>query len=263
MSTNPDSDKPSQQPRTIRGVNISYRILEAIKSLNGAGVSEIASHVGHSKSTVYSHLTTLEQNEIVIKENDEYRFGLRLLSFAEQVRDQITNHDIITAELDSVAEEMVEMIQFGLEEHGRVKYLYKASGERAVVTASRPGSHSPVHSTSLGKAILAHLPEERVDEIIRERGLPARTPNTITDRDELFEELERTRERGYALDDEENLEGVRCVAAPVMEGDDVFGAVSITGPSRRFTHERLEREFAELVQETANVIELNTKYSSL
>ncbi|WP_101295880.1 IclR family transcriptional regulator [Halegenticoccus soli] len=263
MNTSTDIDEPARQPRTIRGVNISYRILEAIKSLNGAGVSEIASHVGHSKSTVYSHLTTLEQNEIIVKEDNEYRFGLRLLSFAGRVRDQIGNYDIITAELDSVAEEMDEVIQFGLEEHGRVKYLYKASGERAVVTASRPGSHSPVHSTSLGKAILAHLPEERVDEIIRERGLPARTPNTITDRDNLMEELATTRERGYALDDEENLEGVRCVAAPVMNGDDVFGAVSITGPSHRFSHRHLEREFAELAQETANVIELNTKYSSL
>ena len=83
------------------------------------------------------------------------------------------------------------------------------------------------------------------------------TPQTITDRDELA----RPRERGYSLDDEENLGGIRCVAAPVRDGGDVLGAVSITGPSRRFTLDRLQNEFSEVVQEIANVIELNTKYS--
>ena len=256
-----ETNESPRETRTIRGVNISYRVLEAIQELDGAGVSEIASHLGHSKSTVHSHLATLEANEMIVKENGEYRLGLKFLDFAGQVRDQIGNYDIIRKELDSAAEKTGEVVQFGIEEHGRVKYLYKANGERAVVTASQPGSQSPVHSTSLGKAILAFFPEEQVDEIIERRGLAEATPQTITDRNELADELAKTRERGYSLDDEENLGGIRCVAAPVRDGDDVLGAVSITGPSRRFTLDRLQNEFAEVVQETANVIELNTRYS--
>ena len=256
-----EANESPGETRTIRGVNISYRILEAIQELDGAGVSEIASHLGHSKSTVHSHLATLEANEMIVKQGGRYRLGLKFLDFAGQVREQIGNYDIVRKELDSTAEKTGEVVQFGIEEHGWVKYLYKAGGERAVVTASKPGSQSPVHSTSLGKAILAFLPEERVEEIVDRRGLPEATPQTITDRNELADELVRTRERGYSLDDEENLEGIRCVAAPVRDGDDVLGAVSITGPSRRFTLDRLQNEFAEVVQETANVIELNTKYS--
>lgn len=247
--------------RTIRGVNISYDLLEAIQELDRPGFSEIVSHVEYSKSTVYSHLATLEENEMVVREEKGYRLGLRFLDFARQVRDQIGNYDIVENELDSTAERTGEVIQFGLEEHGRVKYLYKASGEQGIITASRPGRHSPMHSTSLGKAILAFLPEEQVESILRERGLSEQTTNTITDRSELRDALAEIRECGYAIDDEENLNGIRCVAAPVRGDDAVLGAVSITGPTRRFTYDRLENELADIVQETADVIKLNTKYS--
>lgn len=256
-----DTNEPQPEPRTIRGVNISYRILEAIRELDGAGISEIATHLDHSKSTIHSHLVTLEQNEIVVKEDGRYRLGVRFIDFASQVRDQIGNYDIIREEIDAVAERTGEVAQFGVEEHGRVRYLYQASGAQAVVTASKPGDHSPVHSTGLGKAILAHLPDERVDAILDRRGLPSQTAQTIDDRDELFDELEEVREQGYAIDDEETLEGLRCVAAPVKTDDGLIGAVSISGPSRRFTQERLETDLAKAVQETANVIELNTRNS--
>lgn len=247
--------------RIIRGVNISYDLLETIQELDRPEFSEIVSHAEYSKSTVYSHLATLERNEMIVHEEEGYRLGLRFLDFARQVRNQIGNYDIIKNELDSTAQKTGEVVQFGLEEHGRVKYLYKASGEQGVITASRPGRHSPMHSTSLGKAILAHLPEARVESILHERGLPQQTENTITDRGELRDTLAEIRDRGYALDDEENLDGLRCVAAPVRGDGTVLGAVSITGPTRRFTHDRLKNELANTVRETADVIELNTRYS--
>lgn len=255
-----DSDS-NESGRTIRGVNISYRLLSAIQEQDRPSLPDIASAVDHSKSTVYSHLTTLEENEMVVKKEGNYRLGLRFIEFAESVRDEIGNFDIIEEELDTTANQTGEVLQFGLVEHGQVKYLYKSRGNRAVVTASRPGAAAPVHSTGLGKAILSALPEERVHEILDSRGMSQRTPDTITDRDELLETLERTRERGYALDNEENLAGLRCVAAPVEGDGDVFGAVSLTGPSRRFSREQLVAEYADVVRETANVIEINTKYS--
>lgn len=256
-----NADGSPGEGRTIRGVNISYDLMEAIQELDRPSFSEVASHVDYSKSTVHSHLATLEENEMIVNEEEGYRLGLRLLDFARQVRTQIGNYEIIKNELDSTAEKTGEVVQFGLEEHGKVKYLYKASGEHGVITASRPGRHSHMHSTSLGKAILAFLPADQVESILEDRGLPAQTANTITDREELRERLAEIRTRGYALDLEENLDGLRCVAAPVRGGDAVLGAVSITGPTRRFTDERLNNELAETVQETADVIELNTKYS--
>lgn len=132
------------------------------------------------------------------------------------------------------------MVQFAIQEHGWVKYLYKASGDRAVVTASRPDSHSPVHPISLGKTILAFLPEEQVNSILRRRRIPEQTQNTITDSGELRNALMTIHERRYALDDEETLGGLRCVVAPIRDDNDVLGAVNITVPSGRFTHDRLK-----------------------
>jgi DNA-binding IclR family transcriptional regulator len=119
-----------------------------------------------------------------------------------------------------------------------------------------------LHCTSLGKAILAYLPEERVDEIVDRWGLPARTADTITTREELDAELERIRERGYAQDNGERLSGLRCVAAPITDTDGVaIGAVSVAGPTSRMKGERFESEIPERVQSVANVTEINLTYS--
>ncbi len=118
-----------------------------------------------------------------------------------------------------------------------------------------------MYSTSLGKAILAFLPPEGRETIINEAALAPKTPKTITDQRTLYENLDTISERGYAIDDEENIEGLRCVAAPVRNGETVLGAISITGPASRITDDYLHGELAESVQRAANVIELNTKFS--
>jgi DNA-binding IclR family transcriptional regulator len=167
---------------------------------------------------------------------------------------------VVTDELDDLAAETGEVAQFATEEHGRAVYLDKARGEQAVNTASTVGKREYIHCISLGKAMLAHLPEERVEGIVDRHGLPAQTPNTITDRETLFEELETTRERGYAVDDEEKIEGVRCVAAPLTD-DGVVGAISISGPSSRMDGERFREELPRKLLRWANVIEINAKFA--
>ena len=248
-------------PRRIRGVNISLGIVRGLQELGRAGVTELASELGYSKSTIYNHLTTLEDNEFVVKDGDEYRLSLRFLDVAEDVRHQFGNYDVIREEVDALAEETGEIVQFGIPEHGQVSYLYKRTGDRGVQTASRVGGWAPFHSTSLGKAILASMPEERVDEILRDLEFVEQTPNTITSAAELREALRDIADRGYAIDDEENIVGVRCVAAPVQSRDEVFGAISVTGPSSRIQGARLEEEIPELVVGAANVIDLNTKFA--
>jgi DNA-binding IclR family transcriptional regulator len=119
-----------------------------------------------------------------------------------------------------------------------------------------------LHCTALGKAILAYLPEERVREIIDTHGLPERTDATITDEEELFDELEGIRDRGYARDMEERVAGLLCVAAPIRNLDgDPLGAISVSGPTSRMKGERFDEEVPEELTSTANVIELNLNYS--
>ena len=105
------------------------------------------------------------------------------------------------------------------------------------------------------------MPHEQVLEIIDQRGLPKKTKNTISNPGELFEELEQIKDQGYARDDEDNVRGIRCVAAPVTNNDGIFGAVSVTGPVGRIHGTRFESELPEQVQSTANVMEINARFS--
>ncbi|MFP8953510.1 IclR family transcriptional regulator [Natrialbaceae archaeon A-arb3/5] len=247
--------------RRIQSVEIAFTVLDAVRKNDNPSITALADELGHSKSTIHSHLQTLESEEIIVRDGNGYRLSLQGLDMANDVRDQVANYDVIVDEVDELAEETSEIVQFGLEEHGQVSYLYKARGNQAVETASRPGRKQPMYSTSLGKAILAFLPAERQETIISETTFTPKTPNTITDPDSLFEDLETITERGYAIDDEENIEGLRCIAAPVRNGQTVLGAISITGPVSRITDDYLHGELSESVQRAANVIELNTKFS--
>ncbi|MFB6102105.1 MAG: IclR family transcriptional regulator [Haloplanus sp.] len=252
----------SQNTRTIDAVETACRILNALQERGPVGVTELAGELDLPKSVAHSHLATLTENKYVVKDGGEYRLSFRNLSLARHVREQFGAYDVIVDELDNIADETGEVAQFGVEENGEVVYLGKSKGQTGVETASSVGSSAPVHSTSLGKAILSQLPEERVVEILNRRGMPRKTENTIVDRDEFLEELQRIRERGYAIDNEENLTGVRCVAAPVGGSDGtILGALSVTGPSRRMEDERIESELADTITRTANVIEINSKFS--
>ncbi|WP_415380564.1 IclR family transcriptional regulator [Halosimplex sp. TS25] len=247
--------------RTVRSVGIAFEILDVLQERGKSNVTELDGALDYSRSTIHSHLQTLEKQRMVVREGYDYRLSLRILDMARGVRDHVGNYDVIRDEVDALAAESGETAQFGIEEHGQVSYLYKTSGENGIKSASEIGTKQPIHSTALGKSILAYLPDDRVEEIVYSCEYERRTPNTISGPGELLEELDRTREQGYGLDDEENVEGIRCIAAPVKSDGQVLGAVSLTGPSVRFTTDRIHGELSDLVQYTANIVEINTKFS--
>lgn len=253
---------PTQNsPRTVQAVENVLEIIDVLQEETAAGVTEIADELDLSKGTVYSHLVTLLENEYVVKEGEKYQLSLKYLELGQRVVDEISGYEIIKEEINELAEESGELAQFATEEHGRAIYLYKTGGIDAVQTASLPGKREYLHCISLGKAMLAYMSEERVNEIIDQYGLPSATRNTITDRSELFDELADIRERGYAYDKEEKIEGIRCVAAPVQNNGEIFGAVSISGPSTRMQGDLYHEELPNMVMRSANVIEINTKFA--
>lgn len=249
------------EARKVQAVQNSLDIVETLRERSEAGVTELASELGLSKGTVHSHLSTLLENEYVVRDEDTYRLSLKFLQLSQSVKDELKEYEIVKQELDELAEKSGELAQFATIEHGKAVYLYKARGENAVQTASVPGKRQYLHCISLGKAMLAYMSQERVDEIIEKHGLPRQTENTITTREDLLEELEAIRERGYAFDDEEIIEGIRCVGAPVQANDEVFGAVSISGPSTRMQGNRYREELPNMVARSANVIEINSKFA--
>ncbi|RLM90011.1 IclR family transcriptional regulator [Haloarcula sp. Atlit-7R] len=251
----------TSESRTVDAVQISLDIIEFLQDRDGAGITEIATTLDHSKGTIHSHMATLAENEYVVKQDGVYRLSLRYLELAETVKDRLQIYDVVREELDDLAADCGELAQFATEEHGRAVYIYKTGGEKAVQTASSVGDRQYLHCISLGKAMLAHMPDARVDEIIEQHGLEGFTVNTITSSEELFDELETIREQGYAFDREEKIEGLRCVAAPVVTNGEVIGALSVSGPASRFEGEIYEEKLPEMVTRSANVIEINSQFS--
>jgi DNA-binding IclR family transcriptional regulator len=243
--------------RRVQAVETSVEILEALRRHDGAGVSELAAELGRSKATVHSHLNTLRAAEFVVKRGDTYAISLKFVDFGEYAKKELPIYELAKEEVERLAEETGEVAQFMVEEHGRGVYIHKASGENAIQTASYIGNRKQLHCTALGKAILSQLPADRVDEIIDQRGLPRHTENTVSSREELFAELEQIREENVAFDDEEVLQGLRCVAAPIKRTGGLEAAISVSGPKSRFDDERFRRELPELVRGAANVIEVN------
>lgn len=254
-------DAASDQGRKrIRAVQSTLDIISTLKERNGAGVTELAREVDVSKGTVHNHLVTLEENGYVVKdEDDTYHLGLKFLDVAHAVQSEIPVLDLVRSEVDELAEKSGELALFTVEEHGVGVCLHVAYGENAVQTPIHVGYRSELHHTAVGKAILAHLPRERVEEIVDRRGLPRITEHTITDQGELIEHLEEIEERGYALNEEESIHGLVGVGAPVKNQDGtILGALSIIGPNSRLEDESLHRELPEMLARSVNIIEVNS-----
>ena len=246
----------------IQATQNTFRILGELRDRNGAGVTELADALGTSKSTVHDHLATLREMGYVRSEGGTYALSPTLLSFGGTARKSDELYTFGRDEVDALARETGETAKIITEEYGKGVYLYQSHGTEAVHTDAHVGTIVHLHATAAGKALLAHLPQERIEEIIDRHGLPERTDNTITDETELFERLETIRNRGVAFDNEERIEGIRCVAAPIQRDGEVIGGLSVSGPTRRITEIQLAEEFSDLVRETAKVVEIHATYST-
>ncbi|USZ78428.1 IclR family transcriptional regulator (plasmid) [Halorussus vallis] len=245
----------------VRTTARSFDIIETLRELDGARLTEISAYLDLPDSTVYNHLRTLVQRGYVIKDNNTYHVSLQFLEIGEYARSRRKIYEVAEPEIDKLADETDESASLLVEEDGRGVYIYDAQADTSIPVDTHPGKHVALHATALGKAILAYLPESRVEEILERRGLPARTAKTITDREELATELETIRKSGYAVDSEERVRGVRCVAVAIKsENGQVIGAVSVSGPSSRIDADPNERFLDELMR-AKNIIELKLAHS--
>jgi DNA-binding IclR family transcriptional regulator len=244
--------------RTVKAGERLFAILETLEAMDGARVSELVEHVDLAKSTLHRYLVTMHECGYLIKEGDVYHVGLRFLEVGEYAKNRKVAYKMAEPKVEELARETKERAQFIVEEHGYAVYLHRKFGEHAVQTDPGIGKRIHVHSTSAGKAILAHRPEPEVEQIIEDQGLPAVTEHTITDPEELWGELADIREKGYAINTQENVKGLRAVGVPVIgPASQVIGALSVSGPSHRLRGERVEDELPSLLLGMANELELN------
>lgn len=248
--------------RTIGSVDKSLRVLEALRSLDGATLAELAEEVDLSKGALHTHLATLCEHGFVEHRGDSYALGQRFLTFGEYVRNSVPLYRAAKGEVDELAVESGECVHLITEEDGLETILYESFGDRAVgrefFMKNREAMGRHIHYSAAGKSILSQFDDDELDALIDEHGLPEQTEHTITDREEFEAELERVRERGYATNDEEDLLGIRAVGSPILGPDgEVLGALSLSAPASRLQGERFTEELPRVVKEYVNIIEVN------
>jgi DNA-binding IclR family transcriptional regulator len=243
--------------RRVKSLERMFDLVEVLVERNGARVTDLAEELDVAKSSVHSYLSTMVANGYAVKKGSEYYAGLRFLTVGGHLRERHPGYALAEPIVEDLAATTKERAQFIVEENGRGVFIHRSTGPRAVDADTRLGKRIFLHSTGAGKAILAALPDQRVDEILDRHGLPARTEFTITERSVLDDELRAVKDRGYAVNKEEGTTGLRSVAAPVLDGDDrLFGAISVSGPSRRLTDSHVDTEVADTVTGSANELEL-------
>lgn len=246
----------------IQSTGISFEILEFIKNQNGAPLKAIVEDQGKPTSTVHDHLKTLVDLGYLRHAGSEYHLTTKFLEYGGFARMQSRIFQEGESEIQQLAIETGEHANLMIEENGYGVFLLKEKGNDAVKLDTFEGMRVHLHTTALGKSMLAFMAADRADRILDERGLPKVTENTIGDEETLRRELDEIRERGYATDDEERIEGIRCVAAPVTTTNGrVVGAVSISAPKSRMQGEFFNETLPEKVRRTANVIEVNMRHA--
>ncbi|WP_435361767.1 IclR family transcriptional regulator [Haloarchaeobius sp. DFWS5] len=245
--------------RPIKSLLTMDELLQVLDETGGAGVTAVADEVERPQSVVHDYLSTLHQLGFVVKEGHRYRLSLKFLELGSNERSRVPIYDIARPEMDRLAaESSSELVSLVVEEAGLAVCLDAAWSSQSITYNTFPGMHFHLHSSATGKAILANYPEDRVDEILDRHGLPARTPNTITDRDELFAQFEEIRERGLSFEREEYKSGMMSIATPITdETDTVLGAISVSGPAHRMRESAVQEELTDKLLSAVNIVELN------
>jgi DNA-binding IclR family transcriptional regulator len=246
---------------TVKTTRTSLEIVATIREADGARVSDIVDAHGMAKSTAHKHLTTLERAGYLTKSGEVYHLGFKFLNLGEYARERWYWFSAVKAAVEDLAERTEEECDFVVDDHGRVitvaesyhkwaKYGTEGGSKRY---RANIGTYYPIHATGSGLAILSAYPRERVEAIVDEWGLPSLTDHTITSREDLFAELERTRERGYAVGDRYYTEGLRSVGQPVTGSDGtVVGALSVSGPTYRIDGPVLDREIPQALDDVVD-----------
>ena len=220
---------------TINSVDHALRLIEALHEAQPLSVSDLARRLRLPRPTVYRLLRTLGEHGLLVQEGTAYRLSLRLLELATTTLSAAALQAAAQPVLGDLAARTGETAHFAVLDGDRVGYLAKVESAHPIRMFSHIGWRGPLHATGVGKVLLAWSDPFLVESALG-AGQAAYTDRTLTTEGELADEIELVRRRGYAVDQQELIEGLVCVAAPVLAGSRLVGAVSVSGPVDRFRH---------------------------
>jgi DNA-binding IclR family transcriptional regulator len=254
MSSLPRSSAADLDEAPLRTFDKGLTILEGLAEIGRHGTTtvELGRRLGLHRTTVHRFLQTLARRGYAeqISDSDRYRVGLKVLGLASATMAGLSLRDVAMPILEALNQATNETVHLVMMDRGEVVTIDRIEAEHPVALRTYIGARRPAYCSAAGKAMLAYMPQTQVDQVLA-LGMPPRTAKTITDPVQFKAQLWEVTRRGFALDDEENLEGVRCAAAPVfnLEGR-LAGGISLSAPAMRVYDARL-LELAGLVRDAA------------
>lgn len=247
-------NKAQRVPAVLRGLQILELLAGHKKRWT---TSEVSRKLKIPKSTTSYLLHTLLASGYLVREEEGfYRLGMKLLALGGQALRGIELREVALPSLRRLTSETQTTAHLAVLEGPEAVYIERVPSPGFIQIDTWVGRRMPLHSTSVGKALLAFLPQAESEALVQSIGLPRFTSRTIVSLARLKQELQRIRECGFAIDNEENTPGVRCIAAPIFGANGrVLAAVSLTGPVQHVTEERVEK-IVEKVKEVARQLTL-------
>ncbi|MEJ2291360.1 MAG: IclR family transcriptional regulator [Deinococcales bacterium] len=246
--------KPATTNRTVdRALDVLFALLHSERPL---GLGEVGAACRLAPSTTHRLLSSLVGRNLATQDPDtgHYRLGLGLLAFAHAILNRLDVREAATPALNELAELTRETIHLAVLDDLELVYVDRRDTPYAIRLNTSIGRRTTPHTTGVGKALLAFAAPGVLERYLERVPLTPKTRRSITSPQQLVRELCRTRERGYALDDQEDKPHIRCIGAPVLGADGhAVAAVSISVPDSRHTLASLQRWAPDLLQRTRNV----------
>lgn len=247
----------------VQSVDRTLSILEVISDYeDGLGITDISEKVGLHKSTVHRLLATLIHKGYVRQNDETNRYELTLKLF-ELGNKKIEKMNIVTVAkpfIQELMEKTNEVIHLVIGEEAEIIYVAKVEPQKTIRMYSSIGKRIPMYCTSVGKSMMSYMSDEEVEKIWSISPIKKLTENTIVNLEDFKEHLKIVREKRYAIDEQENEIGIRCIGASVLDyKGNVCGAVSISGSIISFTEDKIE-EFSKLLIEYARNISRELGY---
>lgn len=239
----PKSFHDKKEQNRIQALDRALDVVECLSRANGLTLTEIATLLDQSPATIYRVLSTLEARQFVEVDaaSQEWFVGSAAFQTGSSYLRRSDVFERARPFMRELMEETGETANLGTEVNGEVMFLSQVETTASIRAFFPPGSRSPLHASGIGKAILAHAGPAAIEKYVTQKDLAVFTSKTIAGETALRAELEKIKQNGYAFDDEEKNDGMRCVAAPVFNfhGEAVAG-ISISGPSTRLALERIK-----------------------
>ncbi len=249
----------------IRVIDRALRLLKLLSDGRPRTLTDISRELSVNTSSVFRVLATLTDHNFIEKDSSsgEYWLGLSCLELAGAFLNEVDVRKQALPAMERLRDHTSETVHLGILDQMQVVYLEKFHGLHAIgLMSSRIGGRSPSYCTGLGKVILAYKDRTAIKTYFASHPFKRFTENTITDVDDLLLHLDRIKEQGYAVDDQEHEDGVSCFSAPIFDlAGSVVAAISISGPSERLEHDDKGSELIAHVQQAAAEISRKMGFS--